>query len=84
MRTTDERLSLCQSLRQYVFVHRAIIEGSLEIADKEREREGGEVHLTEIRMFLLASELYLTSAIGSGTFSQARGRVKIREEVVVE
>ena len=56
----------------------------MEIADKEREREGGEVHLTEIRMFLLASELYLTSAIGSGTFSQARGRVKIREEVVVE
>ena len=32
-------MSLCQSLRQYVFVHRAIIEGSLKIVDEERERE---------------------------------------------
>ena len=48
-------MSLCQSLRQYVFVHRAIIEGSLKIVDEEREREGGEVHPTEIRMFLLAT-----------------------------
>jgi len=32
-------MSLCQSLRQYVFVHRAIIEGSLMILDEEKERE---------------------------------------------
>lgn len=31
-------MSLCQSLRQYVFVHRAIIEGSLMIIDEEKER----------------------------------------------
>lgn len=35
----EQRMSLCQSLRQYVFVHRAIIEGSLMIVDGERERE---------------------------------------------
>ena len=35
----EQRMSLCQSLRQYVFVHRAIIEGSLMIVDKEKERE---------------------------------------------
>ena len=35
----EQRMSLCQSLRQYVFVHRAIIEGSLMIVDEERERE---------------------------------------------
>ena len=35
----EQRMSLCQSLRQYVFVHRAIIEGSLMIADEEKERE---------------------------------------------
>ena len=35
----EQRMSLCQSLRQYVFVHRAIIEGSLKIVDEERERE---------------------------------------------
>lgn len=34
----EQRMSLCQSLRQYVFVHRAIIEGSLMIVDEERER----------------------------------------------
>ncbi|KAF7310464.1 hypothetical protein HMN09_00588800 [Mycena chlorophos] len=36
MRT--QRMSLCQSLRQYVFVHAAIIEGALMVADEERAR----------------------------------------------
>lgn len=33
-------MSLCQSLRQYVFVHNAIIEGSLLVVDQEKERFG--------------------------------------------
>jgi len=32
----EQRMSLCQSLRQYVFVHRAIVEGALDIVDEER------------------------------------------------
>lgn len=36
-----QRMSLCQSLRQYVFVHRVIIEGALMIVDEERKREEG-------------------------------------------
>ncbi|THH12170.1 hypothetical protein EW145_g171 [Phellinidium pouzarii] len=36
----EQRMSLCQSLRQYVFVHNAIIEGALLIADEERKRAG--------------------------------------------
>lgn len=36
----EQRMSLCQSLRQYVFVHNAIIEGALQIADEERRRAG--------------------------------------------
>jgi tyrosine-protein phosphatase 2/3 len=33
----EQRMSLCQSLRQYVFVHAAIIEGALMVIDEERE-----------------------------------------------
>jgi len=29
-------MSLCQSLRQYVFVHRTVIEGALQLVDEER------------------------------------------------
>ncbi|KAJ3997876.1 hypothetical protein F5050DRAFT_1568335 [Lentinula boryana] len=35
----EQRMSLCQSLRQYVFVHAAVIEGALMIVDEERKRE---------------------------------------------
>ena len=34
----EQRMSLCQSLRQYVFVHAAIIEGALMIVDEENQR----------------------------------------------
>lgn len=33
----EQRMSLCQSLRQYVFVHAAIIEGALIVLDQEKE-----------------------------------------------
>jgi len=33
-------MSLCQSLRQYVFVHRAVIEGVLMLVDEERTLYG--------------------------------------------
>ncbi|KAF7367403.1 hypothetical protein MSAN_00802900 [Mycena sanguinolenta] len=36
----EQRMSLCQSFRQYVFVHAAIIEGALMVADEERARAG--------------------------------------------
>ncbi|EGO02818.1 hypothetical protein SERLA73DRAFT_70304 [Serpula lacrymans var. lacrymans S7.3] len=32
----EQRMSLCQSLRQYVFVHAAVIEGALMVMDEER------------------------------------------------
>ncbi|KAH7883981.1 hypothetical protein F5I97DRAFT_1813161 [Phlebopus sp. FC_14] len=36
----EQRMSLCQSLRQYVFVHAAVVEGALRIVDEERELWG--------------------------------------------
>jgi len=55
----EQRMSLCQSLRQYVFVHAAVIEGSLMVLDEEREiaegfgtwRVGGEKGVSEENFF---------------------------------
>ena len=37
----EQRMSLCQSLRQYVFVHLAILEGALAIVDEEKALKKG-------------------------------------------
>ena len=34
----EQRMSLCQTLRQYVFVHAAVIQGALAIVDEERKK----------------------------------------------
>ncbi|KIK51255.1 hypothetical protein GYMLUDRAFT_265912 [Collybiopsis luxurians FD-317 M1] len=39
----EQQMSLCQSLRQYVFVHAAVIEGALMIVDEERVQERQEM-----------------------------------------
>ena len=37
----EQRMSLCQTLRQYVFVHAAIIEGALMVLDEEKMVKNG-------------------------------------------
>ncbi|TFK40934.1 hypothetical protein BDQ12DRAFT_767153 [Crucibulum laeve] len=42
----EQRMSLCQSLRQYVFVHAAIIEGALMIVDEESDDTNNKAPIT--------------------------------------
>lgn len=45
----EQRMSLCQTLRQYVFAHRAIIEGALEIIDEieTKDKSRGKQNLSQ-------------------------------------
>ncbi|KAL0064667.1 hypothetical protein AAF712_008365 [Marasmius tenuissimus] len=36
----EQRMSLCQSLRQYVFVHAVVVEGALMVLDEENKKAG--------------------------------------------
>ena len=52
----EQRMSLCQSLRQYIFVHAAILEGALTIVDEERQKEEGRKRVGETGGFKRESE----------------------------
>jgi len=51
-----QRMSLCQSLRQYIFVHAAILEGTLMIVDEERQKEEESKRAAETSGFKRGSE----------------------------
>lgn len=79
----EQRMSLCQSLRQYVFVHAAILEGALMIVDeegelmKERERERA-VEMLELKTEPERREKTESSRIspeGTGTSSHREGEI---------
>ena len=67
----EQRMSLCQSLRQYVFVHRAVIEGVLMLIEDERKLYGKtwkDTDLEDLSKFVsarLPAELATTSESGS-------------------
>ncbi|KAJ7674457.1 hypothetical protein B0H17DRAFT_1140585 [Mycena rosella] len=63
----EQRMSLCQSLRQYVFVHAAIIEGALMVVDEERARAGAAWRVPRPprpTLFLVPSDESTTSSTG--------------------
>ncbi|KAL0580131.1 hypothetical protein V5O48_001907 [Marasmius crinis-equi] len=45
----EQRMSLCQSLRQYVFVHAVVVEGALMVLDEENKKDGIHVPRRKIR-----------------------------------
>lgn len=59
----EQRMSLCQSLRQYVFVHRAVIEGVLTLVDEERTLYGRTWKDSDMEEFskLVAARFPITS-----------------------
>ncbi|KAH8992080.1 hypothetical protein EDB92DRAFT_1991275 [Lactarius akahatsu] len=85
----EQRMSLCQSLRQYVFVHRAVIEGVLILMDEERKLYGRTWKDTDLEEFskLVSARLptapaepATTSESGSGPTGSMRSGSSGREE----
>jgi len=70
----EQRMSLCQSLRQYVFVHRAVIEGVLMFIDDERKLYGKTWKDTDLEELskLVSARLPTGDADGSGPTGSAR------------
>ncbi|KIO25744.1 hypothetical protein M407DRAFT_24903 [Tulasnella calospora MUT 4182] len=60
----EQRMSMCQSLRQYVFVHQAILEGALQIVDEVK------ADLEYGRTVEVSAE-----ASGASPFTQAAGKL---------
>ncbi|KIM34037.1 hypothetical protein M408DRAFT_325568 [Serendipita vermifera MAFF 305830] len=57
----EQRMSLCQSLRQYVFAHRAILAGALELVDEAAEAKRQEAKVSNVRMTSIAPGAHATS-----------------------
>ena len=66
----EQRMPPRQSLRQYVFVHCAIIEGALHVLNEERARLG----LSNAEVFDVEAALFGGDALGVGSTMQKTGK----------